>query len=264
MNNAFVSIYLAKFRTLLQYRSAAIAGCGTQLFWGLIRMMIFEGFFRSTSKPQPMSQEETTTYIWLGQAMLLLLPWNVSPDVRASVRDGSVAYELLRPIDLYFSWYARDISQRTAPVLLRAVPIFVIAGVFGVLKPPPTFASGFCWFVATLGAVALSSAFSNLTSIILVHTVSPDGVIRLIPMVVYFGSGMLIPLSLCPQWLQEIFNFLPFRGMMDSPFRLYSGSIPPNDFWMVLLNQVVWTGVLIFVGKWFLNRSMNRMVIQGG
>ena len=50
MIRGYLSIFSAKFRTLLQYRAAALAGCGTQLFWGVIRMMIFEGFYRSSSQ----------------------------------------------------------------------------------------------------------------------------------------------------------------------------------------------------------------------
>lgn len=49
----------ARFRTLLQYRAAALAGMGTQLFWGLVRVMIFEAFFRSTIAEQPMSADDS-------------------------------------------------------------------------------------------------------------------------------------------------------------------------------------------------------------
>ena len=41
---AYWAIFSARFRALLQYRAAAAAGCVTQVFWGLIRVMIFAGF----------------------------------------------------------------------------------------------------------------------------------------------------------------------------------------------------------------------------
>ena len=41
----YTALVSAHFRTLLQYRAAALAGLGTQLFWGLIRVMIFEAFY---------------------------------------------------------------------------------------------------------------------------------------------------------------------------------------------------------------------------
>ncbi len=124
----YLAILSARFRTLLQYRAAAAAGFGTQLFWGLIRMMIFEAFYRSTTAAQPMSYEEVVSYVWLGQATLVLLPWNVDREIQAMVRSGTVAYEMLRPLDLYSLWFTRAVAWRTAPMLLRCVPMFIVAG----------------------------------------------------------------------------------------------------------------------------------------
>ena len=39
----------ARFRVLLQYRAAAIAGLGTQIFFGLVLVMIYEAFYRSST-----------------------------------------------------------------------------------------------------------------------------------------------------------------------------------------------------------------------
>ncbi len=41
------AMFSASCRSLLQYRSAALAGVVTQFFWGLIRMMIFTAFYES-------------------------------------------------------------------------------------------------------------------------------------------------------------------------------------------------------------------------
>ena len=72
---AFIS---ARFRMMLQYRAAAAAGLGTQLFWGLIRCMIFAAFYRSGPSGQPMSYEQVVSYIWLSQATFALLPWGAA------------------------------------------------------------------------------------------------------------------------------------------------------------------------------------------
>ena len=62
------AILSARFRALLQYRVAALAGIVTQVFWGLILVMVLEAFYRSTSEPQPMTIEQVRTYVWLGKA----------------------------------------------------------------------------------------------------------------------------------------------------------------------------------------------------
>ena len=45
----YAAILGARFRMLLQYRAAAIAGLWTQIFFGLILIMIYEAFYRSSS-----------------------------------------------------------------------------------------------------------------------------------------------------------------------------------------------------------------------
>lgn len=260
----YAAVLSARFRTLIQYRAAALAGFGTQLFWGLLRMMIFTAFYGMNQKVYPLSREDTITYIWLGQAMLQLLPWSIDSDVRTMVRTGSVAYELLRPLDLYSLWYMRSLAARTAPTLLRCVPMFVVAGLFFGLRPPPSPACGIAWILTTAGALLLGCAIATLMSVTIVWTVSGEGIVRLVPPAVYILSGMLIPLPLLPQSLQPVLNFLPFRGLMDTPFRMYLGHIPPSQLPLILGHQLAWTAVLIALGRWMMARSVRHLVVQGG
>lgn len=262
--NAYGAIFGARFRVLLQYRAAAAAGLATQLFWGLIRVMILDAFYRSSKTPQPMSFSDVVSYVWLGQATLLLIPWNLDADVRSQIRTGGVAYELLRPLDLYWHWFARSIALRTAPTLLRAVPVLVLAALFFGLRLPATVAAGCGWLALTGAAVLLSSAVTALVNISLLWTVSGDGVARLMPTVAYLFSGMIIPLPLYPEWAQKLVSFLPFRGLIDVPFRVYLGHIPAQQIPALLLQQLTWCAVLIMFGRWLLGRGRRRLVVQGG
>lgn len=262
--SAYRAILSARFRVLLQYRAAAIAGFGTQLFWGLIRVMIFGAFYRSTTAPQPMRFTEMVTYVWLGQAFFALLPWNVDPDIRLMIRNGTVAYEMLRPLDLYALWYTRAVAQRTAPTLLRATPIFLVAGMFGGLPPPPSWYSGLAWIAATVGTVLLASAFATLVTISLLWTVSGEGISRFAPTIMYTFSGMLIPLPLFPSWMQPLLNAQPFRDLADVPFRIYMGHIPPAQIGAVLAHEIAWTAVFVILGRQMLARGTRRLVVQGG
>lgn len=261
---AYWAIISARFRTLLQYRVAAVAGLGTQLFWGLIRVMIFAAFYRSTKSSQPMTYPEVVTYIWLGQALFAMLPWSIDGDIRAMMRTGTVAYELLRPMDLYWTWYCRAIAMRIAPTLLRAIPLVVIAMPFLGMRPPASAGSGLAWAAATVGALAVGCAITNLISVSLFWTISGEGVSRLIPVAVWMFSGSVIPLPLLPGWAQSALYALPFRDLVDTPFRLYLGHIPACDIWFVLARQTMWTIALVTLGRWILARCTRMLVVQGG
>jgi ABC-2 type transport system permease protein len=268
----YCAIVSARFRMLLQYRSAAIAGLFTQAFFGLTLIMIYEAFYRSAAaSARPMAFAQVVSYVWLAQALLAMLP-NVDADVRAMVRSGAVAYELCRPVDLYSLWYARAVAHRTAPAMLRAAPMAVFAMIglplLGLgewrLAPPASLAAGAGFVAALVCALALACAISVLINISLLWTVSGDGIVMLAATAVSLLSGLVVPLPLLPDWSQPILRWLPFAGLADLPFRIYSGHIAAGSVAVVLGRQLAWTAALVALGRWLIGRGMRRMVVQGG
>ena len=261
---AYLAIIDARFRSLLQYRIAAAAGFGTQLFWGLIRVMIFAGFYASTNAHQPISRQDAITYLWLGQAFLAMFPWNIDSELSQLVRSGNVAYELLRPLDLYSFWFSRILAFRTAPVILRAVPMFIVAGLLLGMQLPPSMTSAGLWLLSMVGALALSCAITAILTLSLLWTISGEGVVRIAPGLVTLLSGMLIPIPMMPKWAQPIVYALPFRGVCDTPYRIYTGNIPPPEALPAIGQQFVWALVLIVLGRVLFARGIGRLVVQGG
>lgn len=260
----YLSLLNARLRLLLQYRSAAAAGMVTQSFWGWIRLMIFEGFYRSTTEAPPLDWGQMVSYIWLGQALLALFPWQLDRDVQGMIRNGTVAYEMLRPLDLYGLWYSRAIAARVAPTLLRATPQFLLAGLFFGLQAPPSLAAGGAWIAATVGALLLGAALATLLTISLLWTLSGEGAARLVMAAMPLLSGLIVPLPFFPAWARLILDALPFRGLMDLPFRLYVGHIPAGEVGAVLMHQGAWTVALVLLGRALLAHGARRLVVQGG
>lgn len=272
MFSAYASVISARYRGLLQYRAAAFAGFVTQLFWGGIKIMIMFAFFAVSSEDHPMSLAEVVSYIWLGQAMLGMLPWSIDREIEAMIRSGDVAYELVRPLDLYGFWFCRTIALRTATTTLRAIPMVVFAMIVlpavgaldWALMPPPDFAT-FVTFVMSLGcALLLACSFTMLMHVVLVWTISGDGLNRFMPAIVNVFSGMIVPLPLFPDWMQGFLKWQPFRGLVDVPFRIYSGNIPVSDAAADVALQLLWAAFFIWLGRQMLAGSLRRMVVQGG
>lgn len=261
---SYIALVKIRFQSLLQYRAAALAGFATQVFWGFIRIMIFQAFYLSTNQPMPMSSEDTITYIWLGQAFLLLVPWNIDKELFASIRTGNVAYELARPLDCYWYWFAKAFAFRTAPVILRALPLFALAIPFFGMGIPPDIFCLLAFLLTIFTAVLLSSAFTVLINISLFWTISGAGISRLLPSFMMMLSGLIIPLPLMPEWLQFVIKILPFRGIIDSPFRLYFGHIPFTQLPEILFHQSIWIILIILSGRFLLSRGIKKVIIQGG
>jgi ABC-2 type transport system permease protein len=98
----------------------------------------------------------------------------------------------------------------------------------------------------------------------LLWTLSGEGLGRLLPPAVTLLSGMIIPLPFFPDWARPFLEFLPFRGLVDTPFRLYTGDLPASAGLPLVLHQALWTLALVFLGRLLVRRGLRRAEIQGG
>jgi ABC-2 type transport system permease protein len=261
---AYTAIFKGRLAVLLQYRLAAFAGLSTQVFWGLIKIMILQAFFAHSTAPQPISLAQAIEFIWIGQALLQLLPWNLDKDIEAQVKTGHVAYELVRPLNLYWLWFFRSMALRLIPTVMRSIPLVCIAGLFFGLILPVSWAAAGLFTVSLIFATLLSSAMTTLVVISLFWTVSGEGVQRLLPHLTMLLSGMVLPLPLFPDWMQPLLSIQPFRGIIDIPVRLYTGIIPSHEAVYYLAFQCVWLLIFVVAGRWLMNVALKRISIQGG
>lgn len=261
---AYLAILYVRMATLFQYRGAAFAGIATQVFWAIIKTMILTAFYAYASADQPISLAQAITFIWLGQALLALLPWNIDKELEAQVKNGNVSYELVRPINLYCLWYARAFAIRTIPTLMRCIPVFMIAILFFGLPEPVSWAASLIFGISLILGAFLSAAITTLIIITLFWTISGEGIQRLMPHIALLLSGIIVPLPLFPEWLQPFLNIQPLRGVIDIPSRLYTGVIPAQEAFYYLGFQIIWILILVGVGKWLMSRALRQIVIQGG
>lgn len=263
--------YLVVFRVRalasLQYRMAALARLAPPLFVGIVQAMFYTAFFAGAGGKQPITLGETITYVWIVQLLVGVQPWSGDPEVLEIIRSGRIAYELCRPLDLYAHWFTRLAARRLVPLLLTSLPLAVIALLLpdslGMgLPASPAAALGF--LLSLGGVVLLSAALSNLLGILTIWTVGGEGVYYLGPVIFLVLSGAAAPLPLFPDGVQPLLEALPFRGLLDTPARIYLGLAAPERALLLVGNQLIWTAGIALFGRWLLSRALKSVVIQGG
>ena len=270
----YTAAFASRFLLMLQYRAAAFAGFMTQCWWGGIKVMVFAAFYESsaTAAAAPISLSQVITYTWLAQAFLALVPWGCDPDVALSARTGSVGYDRLRPVDTYCLWYARAGGWMTSRAVPRAALMFLLAGValplLGLREwswaPPASLAQASLFVVSMALVVALSSAMVMLLNVAAVAILNDRGVNVLLSPFVIVLSGNLIPLAIFPDWMHFALFVQPFAGLVDIPFRIYSGNLLGGGAWAGIGLQAFWTVVLVAAGRAWIARVMRRLSMQGG
>ena len=234
--------------------------------------MVLGAFYGSAVSQPPMSFEAIVVYVWLGQVFLGLLPWSNDTELQELFTTGGVAYELLRPLDLYAFWFARTLAFRTAPTLLRAAPGLLFATLVlswtgldeWALGAPASIYHGVAFLFSFLSMVVLACSVSMLITISMFWFIEARGVAAFTYGIIPVFSGMVVPLPLFPDWAQSFLQWQPFRGLGDVPFRIYSGDIPIEDAWFEIGLQLGWAVILITFGYGLIARALNKLVVQGG
>ena len=270
----YVAAFSARFLLMLQYRAAAVAGFLTQCWWGAIKIMVYAAFYRASpaSLHPAISLAQVATYTWLNQGLLALMPWGADPEVALAMRTGVVMYDRLRPVDAYWYWYARAAAFMTSRAAPRAILMMLLAGIvlpiIGVQElrwaPPPSATSAALFAVSLVSMIGLSSAFMMLLNIAVVVTLNDRWVSQSMNPLLVVLSGSLVPLALYPEWAQRALFFQPFAGVVDIPFRIYSGNLVGSMALEGLALQLFWTMTLIIAGRAWMERAMRKLEVQGG
>lgn len=266
--SGYVSFFRLRMNSGLQYRVAALAGVVTQFFWGFLRILLIQTFTRTAGTAAPLGTSQLAAYIWLNQAFLALLaPWILDGDTLATIIDGNVAYELVRPVDLYGFWFVKSFALRLSRALLRCLPILLVA--IWLPKPftlpLPSDPVRLALFILSLSLAALSVvALYMLLYVLTFYTLSPLGV-RIVMVTVFdFLSGGTIPLPYFPPIWQKVLSVTPFPYLGNLPFLVYGGAIDGRDLASSLIIQAVWLIVLIVGGSVAMRAALRRVVVQGG
>ncbi|MBV9330291.1 MAG: ABC transporter permease [Alphaproteobacteria bacterium] len=266
----YLAVVTVRFSLLLQYRTAALAGFSTQLWWGLIKVLVLAAFYKSAPH-QPLTLSQAITYVWMGQAFLAILPWFADAEIAQMAETGNVGYERLRPIDTYAYWFARALAWKTAPALLRAVPMFLVtaialplAGLSGwSWRAPAGPVEGAMFAASMMLTILLSAAITTLINTT-VTALRTGRVAGLFTGLVTVLSGMVVPLALLPGWMQRFMFWQPFAGLVDIPYRIYFGNLAGADARYGLIAQALWIVVFVILGRALMARVMARIDMQGG
>lgn len=267
-----MSLYInyLKLRILMfmQYRTAALAGLTTQFFWGLMLIFIYIAFYTNGTATDSISLSQLISYTWLHQAFYALLSVRVTDDeIADSIKSGNVAYEIIRPYNLYFWWYIKVFAKRVAAGILRIIPVIVIAFILPEpynLSLPSSFLNFILFIASLILGIFIVTGINMLVHTIGFYTYNQTGISQIINSVIELFSGALIPVVFLPIFIQKATYFLPFRMISDLPFRLYSNNIGIYEGLMSIGLQIVWVIILIIIGNLIVKKSLKKVFVQGG
>lgn len=214
-----------------------------------------------------LTRSEMTVYIFMVYVTSSIVTISISDWVSDDVVKGTVAMQLIKPMDYRLSLIARASGQM---VYRFAVPsVFIWVGL-----------ELYKYFVLGLGFTAIGNIILYLLSCIMsfliyvlfdfcvgmiaFFTSYVFGLLMVKDALLSFLTGQLIPLSFFPEAVRSIFDFLPFSSMVYTPVMIYLGKYQNSELLWVLLRQLVWVLLLYGLGTLIWKWVTKRLVILGG
>ncbi|MFQ5401610.1 MAG: ABC transporter permease [Anaerolineae bacterium] len=185
-------------------------------------------------------------------------------DVRISeeVKDGSVAYTLVRPYNYlayhFFNGFGEGVIRMGLVFLLGAPVALYYAGL-------PTIQMRHLPAVLLIILLAVILDFLIFSIIGLLAFVVEDVFsFRIIyQKLVFILGGLMLPVDFLPEWLQAIARVLPFQLTTYAPAKLFV-AFTTEQFADLLLRQIIWIGIVGFILFRQYRWATNRLAINGG
>lgn len=265
----YIAFFKIKFLNSIQYKTPIIFAILTQIIWGLMKVIMFNSFYNSSATNNAtMSFEEIRSYIWLeGIFLPLFATWVLDESIINSIIKGDIGYDLIKPTNLYWVWFSKNLANRFSKTFIRFFPVLITAMILPSqykLPAPASFISLFCFLINTILATLLLTSLSMMIYIITCRILSYSGLKSVAVTITTFLTGGIIPLSFFPSGLRTFLMFTPFAYIQNTALRIYSGNISGMEIIYATLAQFFWIFVVILLGKFFAQKTFDKIVMQGG
>lgn len=260
----YFSVLMVEFKKSWLYRNAAFASIPLFFMRGLLSIAMLLAFSQiNHNHPQ-----QLINYFWLINLFYpIVSAWVVDYDLNTIIKSGNVAYEYIKPLNIYGSWFMRVVGQRLSQLCLSSFPILLVICFLPVgfkMQLTLSFSKGLLFLLTIVLALILNVVLSLLVYISVFYTYSVIGSLLVFGSIMEFTGGTVIPFSLFPNGLQHIFKLFPFWYGSAFPFQYIIGQLTFHQLVYGIFLQIIWIIIAAALGNLWLNHQLHRIEIQGG
>jgi ABC-2 type transport system permease protein len=250
----------------LAYRTENLAGLVTNVFFGYLRAAVFVAVYQNanTTNVGGYNAQAAVSYMWITQAMIMIVAlWNWW-DVEETIRTGDVVSDLSKPFVFLGFWLARDVGRAAYFVVFRAGPILLAGQLLFGLHWPSTAVAWLAFLLSVVLALVVSFGWRFLLNVSAFWTTDARGLGSLALAATMFLGGFVVPIRYFPDWLQPWVLALPFASITQTPADLFVERVQGVDIVSPLLVQGFWAVALLGCAQLATLLATRRVVIQGG
>jgi len=247
----------------------AVAYRGELLVWLLATNMplVMLALWSAVAREAPVGrfgQQDFVAYYLAALVVRLLTGAWVVWELTFEIRQGTLAYRLLRPIHPLLAYAAENVAAMplrlalSLPVAL--VGLWLTAGDKVTHDPLRLL----LFPVAVLGAWLITFLAMALVGTLAFRADSATSLFEIWMGLYALLSGYLVPLELFPAWVSTLARWLPFRSMLGFPVELVTGVLTRPQALAELAIQWTWIAGLLLAVRLAWRAGLRRFAAFGG
>lgn len=261
----YLTIARASLQIVFAYRAGFLLNMVGTVFYVVAMFYLWQTIFAGNSAAMAgFTWSQMKAYILVAFVLNSLMSWYDEGWTGRDIREGQIATDLCRPMDIQASRFGMAIGPLPTELLTALLVGAAVILAFGGVEAPadPLHAA---LFVVSAGlATFIKFGLIWCVSMAAFWTTSLFGVVSARVAIQNIFSGALIPLAFFPDWLRLLSGILPFQAMVSTPALTYLGKFDGPTTALMLGIQAAWAVGLILLGRLLWSRAVRVVTIYGG
>ena len=258
--------YMIKVKVLLAltYKHEVFLTFLSQIVLLFVTTYFWKAAYNGIETVAGVDERGMLTYSVMALALGSLFSISIENSVRGKIRMGNVAVDYIKPVNIFFMYFAEDIGESVTVFFQKVVPQLIFAAIF-VVVPYPASALHFALFL-----VSASLSYMILWFICAIFAlfyfwaidIGPIGTIK--NYIIMILSGSFIPMWFFPDFIQGILVYLPFIYTYQLPLSIYIGRGTLGEMLRGMAVQIAWMALFALLFARLKRRVEKNILVQGG
>ncbi|HEY0949782.1 ABC transporter permease [Nocardioides sp.] len=261
----YLRLFVAGFRRQSTYRLAALGGLVANTTFGLLKVaLLFAAVDAAGGELSGYDVGTMSAYIWISQGLLGSVNLFGRTDMAARIKDGDVAVDFLRPLDVHLASVTTEVGRSVFALIPRGLPSVAIGALVVGMSMPDDAPGYLLGALSILLGIVVSATTVYLVAVTGFWLVETRGLEIMYMVVSGFFAGLFVPIRLFPDWLHAIATATPFPSMMMYPVDVLSGRVDGAAALGLVGLQLLWLATTIAAGQLATRAGRRRLEVQGG
>lgn len=260
---SFIAYFKISFKSNTVYRFQFLLGILGTYIQIFVYCAIWKALYANNNEVNGITYTMVTTNFVLALAMSN----SFSIDdfaIAKRLRDGSIATEMLKPIDLRINLLASNLGEIFFKLLVNFLPAVLISKIFIGILPPAGIKSFLGFLLSMVFGFSILWSISTIVQMTSFWIVNVWSVSTIKNVFINVLSGAMLPLWFMPQTLRKVISFTPFETIYYTPINIYLGRLTEAEILVSYAKQLGWFVVLFILGNLMWDAGKKRVFVQGG